>query len=59
MFFPGETDYHIFTLPFAAADISSVIVSYKQRDRVLLEKEATAAEQIEDFKCRVAVSLSQ
>ena len=59
MFFPGETDFHIFTIPFMAEDISRVIVSYKQRDRVILEKEASAAETVEEFKCQVTVSLTQ
>lgn len=59
MFYPGETDYHIFTLPFSASDISSVLVSYRQKGRVVLEKQAGDYEAVSDSECRVAVSLSQ
>lgn len=59
MFYPGETDYHIFTLPFPSTDIASVLVSYKQRGRLILEKEAGGMEPVEDEVCRVYVSLSQ
>ena len=38
MFIPGETVLHSFTIPFASSDISKVIVSYKQNDRIVFEK---------------------
>lgn len=59
MFYPGETDRHTFDLPFAASDISSVLVSYKQKGRVLVEKSTTEAEAIETMVARVYVDLSQ
>ena len=60
MFYPGETDYHIFTLPFPASDIGSVLVTYKQKGKVILEKNTQGEpEAIEAQKCRVSLSLSQ
>lgn len=59
MFYPGETEYETFTLPFAASEIRSVLVSYKQGDRVILEKNTTGKEAIDEFVCRVSLSLTQ
>ena len=56
MLFPGETKYHTFTLPYAADNVDTVIVSYKQRDRILIEKEAGDKEAIDESTCRVSVS---
>ena len=36
MFYPGETDIQQFTIPFPASDVGSVLISYKQRGRVLM-----------------------
>lgn len=59
MLYPGETQYHTFTIPFASTEVSSVLVSYKQNGRVLIEKQAGNTEAIDDFTCRMSVSLSQ
>ena len=36
MFHPGETDVHVFILPFPADDVGGAVISYKQNDRVIL-----------------------
>lgn len=59
MFYPGETGYHIFTLPFPAADVASVLVSYKQRDRLIIEKAAGNKEAVAAEVCRVSLTLTQ
>ena len=60
MFYPGETDYHTFTLPFPASDIGSVLVTYKQKGKVIIEKNTEGTpEAVEDEMCRVSLSLSQ
>lgn len=42
MFHPGETISHKFIIPFAADEIAKVIVSYKQMDHLIMEKEVTS-----------------
>lgn len=59
MFYPGETDYHTFTLPFPAGDIGSTLISYKQKGRVVIEKAGGTPEAVEDEVCRVSLSLTQ
>lgn len=59
MFYPGETDRHVFYIPFLASSISSVLVSYKQHNRVIIEKQAGDKEAISDTECKVAVDLTQ
>ena len=58
-FYPGQTDYQTFAIPFASDAISSVLVSYKQSGRVVLEKETTGKEAIDSSSCRVSLSLTQ
>ena len=41
MFYPGETITHSFTVPFVPEDIVKVIVTYKQKGRVVVVKEKT------------------
>lgn len=41
MFYPGETITHSFSVPFEPDDIAEVIVTYKQRDHIILVKEVT------------------
>lgn len=41
MFFPGETIIHTFVIPFAETEIVKIIVSYKQNNAIILEKEIT------------------
>lgn len=38
MFIPGETITHQFYIPFIAADVLKILVTYKQDDRVILTK---------------------
>ena len=59
MFYPGETDIQQFTIPFPASDVGSVLISYKQRGRVLLEKTVTETEAVDDFACKVTLALTQ
>ena len=60
MFYPGETDYQTFTLPFPASDVASVLVTYKQKGKVILEKETTGyPEAVDVEECRVSLSLNQ
>lgn len=42
MFSPGETVQHKFVIPFAAREVSKVVVTYKQMDHVVLIKEITS-----------------
>lgn len=58
-FYPGQTDYQVFTLPFAADDVTSVLVSYKQGGRVVLEKEASSKEAIDEETCSVSLTFTQ
>ena len=41
MFYPGETVEHTFIVPFNVNDVEDAIVSYKQGNRIILEKDAT------------------
>ena len=42
MFYPGETDTHVFTIPYAANTIEKAVVSYKQAGKLILEKTCTS-----------------
>lgn len=42
MFNPGETISHIFIIPFVSTEISKVIITYKQNDRIILTKTITS-----------------
>lgn len=42
MFIPGETIAQTFTLPYSKENIGQIIVSYRQRDRIILEKIITS-----------------
>lgn len=42
MFNPGETVVHQFVIPFVAAEVSKVVVSYKQGDCIVFEKTITS-----------------
>ena len=44
MFYPGETVEQTFIVPFYQSDIEKAIVSYKQNDHIVLEKEATSTQ---------------
>ena len=61
MFNPGETIIHQFTIPFVAAEMTKVIVSYKQGDDIVFEKTVTSGfEAIDDnSKTKFDVILSQ
>lgn len=45
MFHPGETVRHCFIIPFAKANITQIIVSYKQNDYVILERKITSTDE--------------
>lgn len=45
MLIPGETAVHYFTMPFELSDVSEIIVTYKQRGYIVLEKVITASSQ--------------
>lgn len=45
MFSPGETVTHKFRVPFPAVEMSKVVVSYKQQDHLVLEKNVTSFEE--------------
>ena len=42
MFSPGETVSHQFIIPFVAAEVAKVVVSYKQDDDIVFEKTITS-----------------
>lgn len=42
MFIPGSTVAHTFTVPFQKSLIDTVIVSYRQKDMIILEKFITS-----------------
>ena len=42
MFFPGETISHTFIVPFNNNEISKVVITYKQNDRIIFEKTLTS-----------------
>lgn len=42
MFYPGETVEHTFIVPYYESDIDEAIISYKQNDHIVLEKQATS-----------------
>ena len=46
MFYPGETLEHTFIIPFYESDVDQVVVSYKQNDHVVLEKEVASIAQL-------------
>lgn len=48
MFYPGETIVQSFIVPFLQSDIDKAIVSYKQNDHIVLEKEATSTQIYDD-----------
>lgn len=59
MFYPGETVIYSYVLPFAVADLHTVILSYKQKNHVILEKEITSGFQEEEGFAVVDHDLSQ
>ena len=60
MFFPGETVTHRFVIPFNANEINHVILSYRQDDRIILEKTITSDyESLSGGTCAVATTLTQ
>ncbi len=44
MFFPGETITHRFLIPFSKPEVDRVVISYKQKDEIILEKTVTSAD---------------
>ena len=63
MFFPGETITHRFIIPFAKGEIDHVVITYKQKDQISLEKTITSnsEDMSEDsaFSTKIEYTLSQ
>ena len=65
MFHPGETVINNFVIPFEKADISQIIVTYKQFDDIVLERTITSADRFafidysDPAKTKFRIQLSQ
>ena len=61
MFAPGETVAHVFIIPFIADEIEKVVLTYKQNDRIVFEKQITEGfEEVEaKTKTRFTFAFSQ
>lgn len=59
--YPGETETHIFRVPYPASMLTKAVASYKQRDYVTLEATSTTFETVEDDEnaCDVEFELTQ
>lgn len=43
MFHPGETVSHVFNIPFLTTDVAKVLITYKQKDHIILVKTITSS----------------
>ena len=69
MFNPGETIAHTFIIPFRRVDISKVIISYKQNEAIIFEREITSSREfmehrgsdgeVDPIKTEIRIILSQ
>lgn len=60
MFFPGETITHRFVIPFAAGEIDHVVLSYKQKEAIILEKTITSGfEKETQNSCSISYEFTQ
>lgn len=59
MFVPGETIIHQFYIPFPQNEVTSVILSYKQNDDVVMEREITTARWESSESCYVIYEFTQ
>ena len=62
MFNPGETVIHQFVIPFLVAEVSKVVISYKQENCIVFEKTITSGFQQADndsHKTKFNVTFSQ
>lgn len=59
MFIPGETVTHEFTIPFADAELSKVVVTYKQDERIVLTKTISSFEKVTETKTKITLPFSQ
>ena len=68
MFHPGETVMHTFVIPFNHNEINKVIITYKQNDYIILERELTSGfdeyadpetGQFDPTRTKITVELSQ
>lgn len=60
MFNPGETVGHRFIIPFVAANIAEVIVSYKQGGDIVFEKSITSGfEEVTTTRTEFTITFSQ
>ena len=58
MFNPGETVVHQFVIPFVAAEIAKVIVSYKQGDCIVFEKTITSGFEEADSRLKTKFNVT-
>ena len=59
MFIPGETVVHEFIIPFMNSDLSKVIVSYKQDNRIVLTKTISSFTAISSTESKITIAFSQ
>lgn len=60
MFIPGETVRHQFIIPFAYDEIDHVVISYRQKDNIILEKTITSDfDELTGDTTSIAYDLSQ
>lgn len=59
MFIPGETVTHEFTIPFADTELSKVIVTYKQDNKLVFTKTISSFEKITETKTKIVLLFSQ
>ena len=59
MFYPGATEIHRFKIPMPATDIGSVLVSYRQRGTLVIEKESERIEAVDNESCRAYIEMTE
>ena len=58
MFIPGETIVHRFNIPFITSDIAKIIVSYREHDHVVFEREPNEIS-TSDGQTQITVNFTQ
>lgn len=58
MFYPGETIAHTFILPYEKSYISKVIVSYRQSERLVLEKVIASSRAMQELDEGTAITVT-
>jgi len=60
MFVPGETVAQEFLIPFADTELSKVVLTYKQNNKIVLTKPISSGfEKVTETQTRITVPLSQ